>query len=708
MRPLCLKLQLFFLFLATALSFIFFYYQERPPDNMFIITSRSESYNVFLYYLSSFVAITGHYFGPWVFFPFIFFALFYAFLYSRRSFPADILNAPTLTVSFLAWAFLTRPVLLGPSIHYLMEEFIPRITLWALGLLMPVAFLFGTFRGPFKDTILSLARTLTHIPRYGAALFRLLDPRRFVERIKWGQRTIFSNSKVKLPSLLRHEYVEKKAVPKRAEKTQEKASSPPSKDEEYYAAVSILQRVPPVEKRRPLGQAYFDDIVERIEEKLREFAIEGRIAHVLKGPVVDTFELKLGSGVRVSKVRNISEDLSVALMGVPIRIVYPLVGRETLGIEVPRNPRELIHLGEVLRSQEYRDSHSPLPVAMGKNAFGETLVGDLAAMPHMLVAGATGAGKSVFINTLLLSLLSKRPPSQMHLILIDPKQLELALYAKLPHLTMPVLTDAVKASLALKWACGEMERRYSVLGKFGVRNIEGLRQKVGPRGTDTEGPMPYLVIIIDEFADLILTKSGREIEHNICRLAAKARACGIHLVVATQRPSVDVITGLIKSNFPTRVSFRVTSPIDSRTILSTQGAELLLGKGDMLYRHGINTIRAHSSFVNEREIEALMERLSPLKPLLNPSAMEFLKGQEAALGPGGGREGEGRDAEDVLYKEAVDIVLETRAASASFLQRRLKIGHNRAARLIEEMESKGILGPADGAKRRDILVREQL
>jgi S-DNA-T family DNA segregation ATPase FtsK/SpoIIIE len=362
---------------------------------------------------------------------------------------------------------------------------------------------------------------------------------------------------------------------------------------------------------------------------------------------------------------------------------------------------------------------------MGKNAFGETFVVDLASMPHMLVAGATGAGKSVFINTLLVSLLVKRSPQQMKLILIDPKQLELALYSSLPHLVMPVLTEPKKSAIALLWAVEEMERRYTILKECGVRNIEGFNKKIAnaqpamlakirdhyKNDPDDEGyQLPYLVIIVDEFADLILTKAGKEIEAYICRLAAKARAAGIHLVLATQRPSVDVVTGLIKSNFPTRVSFRVTTNADSRTILDSVGAEKLLGNGDMLYRRGTETTRVHASYVEEDEIEELVDRLANMSGSFNDDAMEFLENGgpqdnqddfsfgshlNSSLSTGG--------SGDDLFDQAVNVVMEQRAASASMLQRRLKIGYNRAANLIDELESKGIVGPAQGAKPRSVM-----
>ncbi|WP_127717681.1 DNA translocase FtsK [Halobacteriovorax sp. HLS] len=493
-------------------------------------------------------------------------------------------------------------------------------------------------------------------------------------------------------------------------------------ESQYYDLVKMVSKTKEVRRVGHPDDKYFDEIIDILEDKLNEFSVNGKIINVLKGPVVDTFELELGAGIKVSKVNNLSEDLSMALYGAPIRIVYPMKGRTTIGIEVPRNPREIIYLDEVLDTQEFKDSKTMLPVAMGKDAYGETFVVDLAAMPHMLVAGATGAGKSVFINSLLVSLLVKKSPRQMKLVLIDPKQLELAVYAKLPHLAMPVVTDAKTASIALLWCVQEMERRYTILKEFGVRNIAGFNEKLktaGPAmiakihqyyedsGAD-EYELPCLVVVVDEFADLILTKAGKEIEMNIARLAAKARAAGVHLVLATQRPSVDVITGVIKSNFPTRVSFRVTSSTDSRTILDKMGAEKLLGKGDMLYKRGVEMTRVHSSFVDEAEIEVLTDELCKIPQEFNENAMEFLENggevetDEYTYGSHVSSSSGDKSTDD-MYSQALQIVMESRSASASMLQRRLRIGYNRAANLIEEMESKGIVGPAQGSKPRKVI-----
>lgn len=491
-------------------------------------------------------------------------------------------------------------------------------------------------------------------------------------------------------------------------------------EDKYFNLVKLASHKKQDMKFSQPEDKYFHDIISKIQAKLGEFKIQGQIINVLKGPVVDTFEWELGPGEKVSRLTSIAEDLSLALSGSPIRMVYPMKGRTTVGIEVPRNPRDFIFLDEIIGSKDFTNTSHQLPLAMGKDAFGEPVVVDLAAMPHMLVAGSTGAGKSVFINSVLVSLLIKKSPNQMKLILIDPKQLELALYSRLPHLIMPVITEAKTATTALLWACQEMERRYSIMSEFGVRNIEGFNHKLKSAArpaldkiskfyefaTEDSYELPYIVIIIDEFADLILTQKGKEIETHICRLAAKARAAGVHLMIATQRPSVDVITGLIKSNFPTRVSFRVTSSTDSRTILNAMGAEKLLGKGDMLYKQGVDTTRIHSAYIEELEIESLTEKLSEMTPSFDPSVMEFLEngGEEEPVTSVSMRDGETAGGKDDKYDEAVRVVLEHRSASASLLQRRLGVGYNRAANLIEEMESKGVVGPAQGSKPRKVLM----
>lgn len=492
-------------------------------------------------------------------------------------------------------------------------------------------------------------------------------------------------------------------------------------EDQYYGLVKHAATARGEHPSHQPEDKYFHDIIYKIETKLAEFKITGQIINVLKGPVVDTFEWELGAGEKVSRLTSIAEDLSLALSGSPIRMVYPMKGRTTVGIEVPRNPRDFIFLDEIITAKDFSNTSHILPLAMGKDAFGEPVVVDLASMPHMLVAGSTGAGKSVFINSVLVSLLIKKSPNHMKLILIDPKQLELALYARLPHLIMPVITEAKTAATALLWACQEMERRYSIMSEFGVRNIEGFNHKLKAASkesteklrkyyeyeTEDTYELPYIVVIVDEFADLILTQKGKEIETHICRLAAKARAAGIHLMLATQRPSVDVITGLIKSNFPTRVSFRVTSSTDSRTILNAMGAEKLLGKGDMLYKQGVDTTRIHSAFIDEGEIEQLTDKLSEMAPSFNPTVMEFLEngGEEEPVSASGRNDSEqgGAGSKDEKYDEAVKVVMEHRSASASLLQRRLGVGYNRAANLIDELEANGVIGPAQGSKPRKVL-----
>ncbi|HXH75581.1 MAG TPA: DNA translocase FtsK [Bacteriovoracaceae bacterium] len=496
----------------------------------------------------------------------------------------------------------------------------------------------------------------------------------------------------------------------------------PKEEDKFFESEELINCLIPknqIKKVSDPDEQYFVTIARSIEEKLKQFNITAQIINVLKGPVVDTFELELGPGVKVTGVTNLTNDLSLALMGAPIRMVYPMKGKSTIGIEVPRNPRDVIYLDEVLKSDEFNNSNYRLPVAMGKDAYGDAAVIDLAATPHLLVAGTTGAGKSVFINTLLVSLIIKFPPKKLKLIMLDPKQLELALYQRLPHLIMPVVTNPEIASIALLWAIDEMERRYTLLKDFAVKNIDGFNKKVKTAGPDLickinkyypdseirDFELPFIVIVVDEFADLMLSKCGKAIETSISRLAAKARASGIHIVLATQRPSTDIITGVIKANFPTRVSFRVFTNIDSRVILDGMGAEKLLGKGDMLFKQGIEILRMHSAYVDEAEIEALVDKLATLPIQYNTEAMEFIQNNGVADDDVEGvtTDGEGSLSDD-KYDEAVKCVAMHRVASASYLQRRLGVGYNRAANLIEEMERHGVVGPAQGSKPRKVLV----
>jgi S-DNA-T family DNA segregation ATPase FtsK/SpoIIIE len=523
------------------------------------------------------------------------------------------------------------------------------------------------------------------------------------------------------------EAIEEEELEESDEEEFEKVASPFQKkvkvEETFFDADELISCLAPknqINKISDPSDVYFTTIARAIEEKLKEFHISANVINVLKGPVVDTFELELGAGVKVAGVTNRTDDLSLALMGAPIRMVYPMRGKSTIGIEVPRNPRDVIYLDEVLKSPNFNNSSYRLPIAMGKDAYGDAAVIDLAATPHLLVAGTTGAGKSVFINTLLVSLIIKFSPKKLRLIMLDPKQLELALYQRLPHLIMPVVTDPQIASVALLWAIDEMERRYSLLKDFAVKNIDGFNKKVQTAGTDLtcriskyypdaetqDFELPFIVVVVDEFADLMLSKSGKAIETSISRLAAKARASGIHIVLATQRPSTDIITGVIKANFPTRVSFRVFTNIDSRVILDGMGAEKLLGKGDMLFKQGIDILRMHSAYVDENEIEALVDKLATIPIQYDTDAMEFIQNNGVVDTDVEGitTDGEGGGLKDEKYDEAVRCVAMHRVASASFLQRRLGVGYNRAANLIEEMERHGIVGPAQGSKPRKVLV----
>jgi len=477
---------------------------------------------------------------------------------------------------------------------------------------------------------------------------------------------------------------------------------------------------------RGYTQTDLEEMSRLVEHILQDFNVIVEVVGVLPGPVITRFELLPAAGVKVSRISTLSKDLARALSVTSVRIVEVIPGKSVIGLEIPNREREMVTLRELLASSTFEKSKSWLTLAMGKDSSGAPLVADLGKMPHALVAGTTGSGKSVAINTMILSLLYKSTPQQVRMIMIDPKMLELSVYEGIPHLLTPVVTDMKEASNALRWAVGEMERRYKLMSKMGVRNLAGFNQLISDaqaRGETIRDPMfqlvnpledgdefptlsllPSIVIVIDELADMMMIV-GKKVEELIARLAQKARAAGIHLILATQRPSVDVLTGLIKANVPTRISFQVSSRIDSRTILDQGGAEALLGNGDMLFLPSGTSIpiRAHGAFVDDHEVHRVVEFLKQTAP---PNYLDDITKESSDLGDGFAMSlgGNNADAEaDALYDEAVQFVTETRKASISSVQRRFKVGYNRAATIIEDMEAAGVVSAAESNGSRVVL-----
>jgi S-DNA-T family DNA segregation ATPase FtsK/SpoIIIE len=428
---------------------------------------------------------------------------------------------------------------------------------------------------------------------------------------------------------------------------------------------------------------------EFLEKILLDFGVNGNIKKVSHGPVVTLNEFEPAAGVKVSKIINLSDDIARNTSSESARIAT-IPGSNTIGIELPNNARENVYLSEILNTTDFKKREIKLPIALGKSISGKPIVGDLFSMPHLLIAGTTGSGKSVCINTIILSLLYRHTPDKCKFILIDPKMLELSTYEGIPHLLCPVITEAKKAASVLGWVVKEMESRYRLMTKEGVRNIDGYNAK-------HKLPMPYIVVVVDEMSDLMLV-AGKEIENYIQKLSQMARAAGIHIIMATQRPSVDVITGTIKANFPTRISFQVTSKIDSRTILGEQGAEQLLGKGDMLYMSSANRIvRIHAPFVSDNEIEKINNFLrSQSEPDYVDEILNFADEKEIG-------DSANQGDKDELYQQALEIIRSEGKASTSFLQRKLQIGYNRAARIIDMMEADGVVSKANHVGKRDVL-----
>lgn len=488
------------------------------------------------------------------------------------------------------------------------------------------------------------------------------------------------------------------------ESAPERKSAEPKPKTFEFPDVNFLT-LPP--EHAAIGEEELMERAKKITAKFSEFDVYGNVIQIHPGPVVTTFEFKPDAGVKYSRIINLVDDICLAMKAESIRMDR-IPGKSTVGIEVPNAQRDIIHLRELIDSDVFRRAQSKLTLALGKLINGEPYVTDLARMPHLLIAGATGTGKSVCLNTMITSILYKATPEEVKFIMIDPKRLELGIYADIPHLLTPIVTEVKAAANALNWAIKEMEDRYKRLAFFSVRNIDQYNAIVRSKKfkevdveEDTE-PLPYIVVIIDELADLMML-AGREVETSITRLGQMARAVGIHLILSTQRPSVDVITGLIKANFPCRISFRVSSKVDSRTIIDCNGAEQLLGNGDMLFLPpgSARLIRIHGAYVSEKEAGQIIDYLKQqAKPEYDESVLEFDKKEEDE------EEFDSRieDAHDELYDEAIRIVVEMRKASTSVLQRRLKIGYGRAARLLDMMQRDGIVGPPDASRPREVLV----
>jgi DNA segregation ATPase FtsK/SpoIIIE-like protein len=474
-------------------------------------------------------------------------------------------------------------------------------------------------------------------------------------------------------------------------KTPIKRTPPPRESEEVrkdlihesFNASSYLKKSTPLNKKERERETARKAL--ELERTLLEFGIEAKVTGIIRGPVITRYELQPAPGVKLSRIENLSNNIALSLSANGVRIEAPIPGRAAVGIEIPNDEREVVTLGDIL---EEGVTKGELPLILGKNISGDVVVSDLTAMPHLLISGATGAGKSVCVNSLIMSIIFQKEPEDVRLMLMDPKMVELKMYNGIPHLLTEVITDPRDAAKALRWIIYEMENRYRMLDENYARNITGYNQKASQK-------MPYIVIIVDEYANLMAI-SQKEVEDAVVRLAAMSRAVGIHLIMATQRPSVDVITGLIKANFPYRIAFQVASRTDSRTILDSIGAEKLLGKGDMLFAPAgsTNIQRIQGAFISEEEVFRIVKEL---KRQTSPAYVEDIFSSDRA-------EGFELDFEDPLFEGAVEIVLSTKRASASFLQRRLKIGYNRAARLIELMEEKGIIGPPRGSKPREIYV----
>lgn len=554
-----------------------------------------------------------------------------------------------------------------------------------------------------------------HVARWVREIKEELD----AKHTRQKREETFQQQKEKLQhkAKVRIEPVIEKKEPSKREEKEKQVPLFETPDAPGMPALALLDMA------QPSKQAYSEEVLQamsrQVELKLKDFGVEVQVVEVQPGPVVTRFELQPAPGIKVSRISGLAKDLARALSISSVRIVEVIPGKPVVGLEIPNESREIVRLREILACEEYENSKSMLMMALGKDIAGRPVVANLEKMPHLLVAGTTGSGKSVAVNAMILSLLYKATPEDVRMIMVDPKMLELSIYEDIPHLLAPVVTDMKEAANALRWCVAEMERRYPLMAALGVRNIAGYNKKVreaiergepikdptievepGEVGPTLE-PLPFIVVIIDELADMMMVV-GKQVEELIARLAQKARASGIHLILATQRPSVDVITGLIKANIPTRMAFQVSSRIDSRTILDQMGAEQLLGQGDMLYLPPGSGLpeRVHGAFVDDHEVHNVVEHL---KKNSQPNYLEEIT-QDNSSDEGDSGIGDPSDAEsDPLYDQAVQIVVESRRASVSGIQRRLKIGYNRAARIVEAMEAAGVVSAMQGNGSREVL-----
>ncbi|NPA24375.1 MAG: DNA translocase FtsK [Deltaproteobacteria bacterium] len=672
-------------------------------------------------------------------------------LINNKQYPpwSSLAGALGLALCISVWSFLLSPVchIQGVEIftggafgklagQYFLELFNPIGTYLLMSILLALALIVTTHISPFRIAALLLTTLLAAgrgLVRMGQRLIAL--PQRFYKRraaVKTGEesagestaRTTRKRKKIKITKP--HE-----EKPKPAPMTQGNLPFLRESGRITLPSLDLLENPAP-RRKRGTDKESLELKSQQLENKLKDYGVEGRVVEVHPGPVVTMYEFQPAAGIKLSKITALADDLALAMSAMSVRIVAPIPGKAVVGIEIPNLDREDVNFKELLLSQSYQKSKSTLPLALGKEIDGMPMIADLAKMPHLLIAGSTGSGKSVGINCLICSILFKVTPDQVKFIMVDPKRLELSVYNHIPHLLLPVVTNPKRAAAALSWAVEEMERRYSLMSLSGTRNIASYNRYVvkelerrgrepQPETQDENGAaappletFPYIVIIIDELADLMMVAS-KEVEESITRLAQMARAAGIHLILATQRPSVDVITGLIKANFPARISFRVSSKIDSRTILDASGAEHLLGNGDMLLLNpgSSSFTRLHGAFISDEEIKNLTDYLrSQGQPEYQEDMLqkheEALnkakkgRGSRATVGEESGGDEEGYDE---LYDEAVAFVSRLKGASASMLQRKFKIGYNRAARIVETMEREGVVGPAEGSKPRKILIQ---